>query len=546
MEPSIITMCFSKNVLLVLKYTPNNELLRLLMNKQGRIFSKYRLHILSGAIFLVLSNATQATVPAIDPSENVLLQWNDAVLQAIRDTHPGPPMVARILAVVNTSTFDAWAAFDDKARGTRMGSSLKAPADLRTEVNKQEAIAYAAFRSASDLFPQATQRQYFRDLLTQQGYNPDDASTNVTTAVGIGNVAANALIDYRHKDKSNQLGDINGGAPYSDWTGYQPVNTPDQIIDPNRWQPLRVSDGHGGSVVQKFIAPHWGKVVPFGIKNWNKNVITPVRNEIKKRTGRVGPATVDQPEYKEQALQVIAYSAGLTDQQKVIAEFWADGPSSELPPGHWNLFAQFVSHRDNHSLDQDVKQFFAVSNTVFDTSIAIWGAKVKFDSVRPVTAIHYLFDGKPINSWAGPNQGTQSISGETWEPYQASTVVTPPFAEYPSGHSAFSSAAAEALKRFTGSDVFGERHTQLAGESRVESGFVPAADVDLSWATFSDAADEAAISRRYGGIHFVDGDVDSRLMGRRVAKLDWPVIQYYFGNSNSKEAHKYEHGHGDK
>jgi hypothetical protein len=518
------------------------------MNKQDRIFSKYRLRILSGAIFFALSNAAQATVPAVDPSENVLLQWNDAVLQAIRDTHPGPPMDARMLAIVNTCTFDAWAAFDKTARGTQLGSFLKAPSGLLTDAAKQEAVAYAAFRAASDLFPQAAEIQYFRDLLKQQGYNPDNMSTNVTTAAGIGNVAAKAVIAFRHKDNSNQLGDManSSGAPYSDWTGYQPVNTPDTIVDPNRWQPLRVSDGNGGYVVQKFIGPQWGKVVPFGLKNWDKDVITPVRNEIKKRTGRVGPATVDQPEYKEQALQVLSYSASLTDQQKVIAEYWADGPKSELPPGHWNLFSQFVSHRDNHSLDQDVKMLFAVSNTVFDTSIAIWGAKVLFDSVRPITAIHYLFAGQSINSWAGPYQGTKSIDGGSWEPYQAATVVTPPFAEYPSGHSAFSSSAAEALKRFTGSDVFGEMYSQLAGVSRVELGAVPASDISLSWANFSDAADEAAISRRYGGIHFADGDVDSRLMGHRVAQLDWPIIQYYFGNSNSKETPNNHYDHGNK
>jgi hypothetical protein len=175
---------------------------------------------------------------------------------------------------------------------------------------------------------------------------------------------------------------------------------------------------------------------------------------------------------------------------------------------------------------------FAVANTVFDASIAIWGAKVKFDSVRPVTAIHYLYTGQTINAWAGPGNGTQPIQGESWQPYQAATVVTPPFAEYPSGHSAFSSSCAEILRRFTGSDVFGESVVQAAGSSRVEPGLVPAHDLTLSWATFTDAADEAGISRRYGGIHFVDGDLDSRLMGRRIAELDWRAVQYYFGDDD--------------
>ena len=470
----------------------------------------------------------------------MILQWNDAALEAIRVTHPGPPMVARMLAVLNTCSFDSWAAFDDRARGTRLGRQLKAPANLRNAAAKREAIAYAAYRAALDLFPQAAQQTYFKTLLSEQGYDPNNATQNIHTAPGIGNKACQAVLDFRHRDKSNQRGEMNGGAPYSDWTGYQPVNTPEQINDPNRWQPLRVADGHGGTVVQNFIAPHWGRVTPFALGDWNKDVIKPVRKLVKETTGHVGPVSVDDPAYKEQADQVVAYSASLVDSQKVIAEFWADGPSSELPPGHWNLFAQQVSLRDGHGVDDDVKMLFAVSNTVFDTSIAIWGAKVKFDSVRPVTAIHYLYAGQTIQAWAGPGQGTQAIQGENWQPYQASTVVTPPFSEYPSGHSAFSSSAAEILKRFTGSDVFGSGVTLPAGNSRVEAGQVPTNDLSLSWATFTDAADEAGISRRFGGIHFVDGDLDSRLMGRRVAALAGPAIQYYFGATQGPGHHHHD------
>jgi len=503
---------------------------------------KFAPRLLGLAVALATSQVALA-VPGVDPAENVVLQWNDATLEAIRITHPGPPIVARMLAVVNTCTFDAWATFNGAARATRPGNRFKAAPALRTEANKAKAIAYAAYRANLDLFPQADMQQYFRDLMTEQGYDPNDATTGKSTAAGIGNGTCARVLDYRHKDGANQLGDINGGAPYSDYTGYAPVNTPDTINNPNRWQPLRVPDGHGGFVEQKFITPHWGKVEPFALENWDKQVIRPVRKEIKERTGRVGPVTVSDPMYREQADQVIAFSATIVDQQKVIAEYWADGPTSELPPGHWNLFAQDVSHRDAHSVDDDVKLLFGVSNVVFDTSITIWGAKVKFDSVRPVTAIHYLYGGQTIDAWAGPGLGTQPIDGADWQPYQAATVVTPPFAEYPSGHSAFSSSAAEALKRFSGSDVFGVIETIPAGSSRVEPGLAPVADVSLAWATFTDAADEAGISRLYGGIHFRDGDLDSRAMGRRVAELVWPVVRYHFGENGGGHGHDDDH-HG--
>jgi hypothetical protein len=218
---------------------------------------------------------------------------------------------------------------------------------------------------------------------------------------------------------------------------------------------------------------------------------------------------------------VLRLSAGLTDRQKAIAEYWSDGPATELPPGHWCLLAHFVSRRDRHDLDADVKLYFALTNALFDAAIAAWDAKRAFDYVRPVTAIRYLFRGRRVRAWGGPYQGPRDIDGGEWHPYQPATFVTPPFAEFVSGHSTFSAAAAEVLKRFTGSDAFGASATIAAGSSRIEPGRTPAAEVVLAWDTFSAAADEAGLSRRFGGIHFEDGDLAGRALGRAVASAAW-------------------------
>lgn len=244
------------------------------------------------------------------------------------------------------------------------------------------------------------------------------------------------------------------------------------------------------------------------------------------------PATGGQlfgtPAYKLQAQEVLDYSANLTDRQKAIAEYWADGPKSELPPGHWVLFADFVSRRDHHNTDKDAKLYFAMTNAILDASIAAWDAKRAFDYVRPVTAIHVQFAGKMVTAWAGPGLGTRLIPAETWRPYQAVTVVTPPFPEYFSGHSVFSAAAAEVLRRFTHSDHFGGSVLILKGSSRVEPGLVPAADLTLSWPTFSDAANEAGVSRRFGGIHFIQGDLDGRARGPLVGAQAWRKALKFF------------------
>jgi hypothetical protein len=161
--------------------------------------------------------------------------------------------------------------------------------------------------------------------------------------------------------------------------------------------------------------------------------------------------------------------------------------------------------------------FFALGGALHDAAVAAWDAKRAFDSVRPVSAIRWLFAGDSVCAWGGPGGGTTLIKGEEWQPY----LPTPPFAEYVSGHSTFSAAAAEVLARYTGSDAFGASVTVPAGSSPIEPGTTPAADVTLSWPTFSDAADQAGRSRRYGGIHFRDGDLAGRVLGRMVGRRAW-------------------------
>jgi hypothetical protein len=219
----------------------------------------------------------------------------------------------------------------------------------------------------------------------------------------------------------------------------------------------------------------------------------------------------------------------------VNVKYWAGGPNNELPPGHWNLFAQFVSHRDGHGRDlsgteKDVKMFFALTNGNLDACIAAWGNKRVFDYVRPITAIRSLFRGQKVSAWGGPGKGTQMIDGETWFPYHPATFPTPPFSEYVSGHSTFGAAGAEIMKRFTGSDDFGASATFKAGTSGFEPN-VPATDLTLTWKTFTDAADAWGISRRYGGLHFEKGDLDGKDLGRKVGSLAWDKAQSYFNGT---------------
>jgi hypothetical protein len=468
------------------------------------------------------------------PGDSVVLRWNVALLEAIRASKLGPPMVARALAICHTCMYDAWAPYDHKAVGTRLGGFLRRPARERTLANVTQAISFAAYRAAVDLLP-GSASSVFDPLMRGLGYDPADHSTDTGTPTGIGNVAATAVLDFRHRDGANQLGDEPGGVTgvsYSDYTGYVPANAPMDIRvpfdpagvhDPNSWQPLRYVDGSGNLVTPGFVGAQWQRVTTFALAPGSLRSST-------------GPAAYGSPEYIAQAQALLELSAGLTDEQKTIAEYWADGPRSELPPGHWNLFAQFVSRRDHHGdrapgIERDVKLFFALTNAVSDAGCCAWDNKQAFDSVRPITAIRTLFHGQTVLAWAGPYQGTRLIDGGTWFPYQPTTFPTPPFPEYSSGHSNFSAAGAEILRLFTHHDRFGASVTLPAGSSRVEPGAVPATDLTLRWATFSEAANEAGISRRYGGIHFEQGDLDAQATGRIAARRAWDKARHLWAGS---------------
>jgi hypothetical protein len=449
-------------------------------------------------------------------------RWNSAALQGVRDAKLGAPIVARAMAIVHTCMYDALAAYDDRAVGTQLRGALRRPASERTLANKERAISYAAYRALTDVLPVDTNSVY-TPLMKDLGYDPGDHSTDIETPTGIGNVACAAVLEFRHHDKSNQLGDLAQG-PYSDWSEYVPANPPAPIparalaANPDHWQPLTYTDSAGNLVLQKFAGAQWCFITPFALE----------KGEELRPAVEPGPFKFGSPEYAQQAEDLVTISAHLTDRQKMISEYWSDGPRSEQPPGHWALFAQFVSARDHHTLDDDVKMFFALSNAMLDAGIAAWDAKRTYDSVRPVTAISLLYKGKKIRSWGGPGKGTIQMDGSQWIPYQLATFPTPPFPDYVSGHSTFSAAAARILALSTGSDRFGNTVTLPLGSSKVEHGITPAQPITLKWETFTDAATEAGMSRRYGGIHFERADLMGQKLGRLVAERVWTKAQSYF------------------
>jgi hypothetical protein len=476
-----------------------------------------------------------------EATDNAILRWDERLLETIRANPKitGPTVTARAIGILHTATYDAWAAYDATAVDTRQrlrtDQALRRPVAERTTENKNKAISYAAYRVLLNLFPfnASTYSAYMSTL----HYDPADTSIDPTTPQGIGNAAAQAVLAFRATDGSNQtLRTSDNVVTYPNNTTYRPVNKWNDVVDPTKWQPLCVPtkttvpptpiDGNCGDLaptadyaIQNPATPQWKNIAPFG----PLDSVTHYPPQFQLPGPPTGTADIDL-ELKD--------SSNLSETQKAKADYWADGPRSEFPPGHEAVFAQALSRMRKNTLDQDVKLFFVLGSSEMDASISAWAAKYQYDSVRPITAIRSRYNNKTVNSWLGPGKGYGSVLGQNWMPYQEPTVVTPPFPEYVSGHSTFSAAGRTVILQFYGNnDAFNAKVVIKAGSSKIEPGIAPAKDVTVTWKTLSDAADDAGWSRRWGGIHFVSGDQQGRALGRLIGYNNWNKAQTYFNGS---------------
>ena len=593
----------------------------------------------------------------VTSAQSVARQWNEALLNAIRIDVPAPTVHARNLYHTSAAMYDAWVTFDSTSAGvfyTDKHSATDLPAA------RDEAISYAAYRVLSSRYqlandPVASQA-LFDSVMSDLGYDPSITTTTGNTPAAIGNRIAETILTASFSDGSNEAGS------YEDPTGYLAVNEPmivdypdvlpfnsSPLDDPSRWQPLFVDsaitqNGIDGEDLQIYIGPHWGAVTTFalssisGPESWSD--IDP------------GPAPilngVGDQEYRDDTMLVIDFGYALdpdegpgagminispntngnrplgthddqgypvnpvtgqpyadnivkvADYGRILAEFWADGPESETPPGHWNVIANELSDDPllvkkiggvGPTLDDlqwDVKMYLALNGATHDAAVAAWGVKRAYDYVRPITKIRYQGslgqssdpngtsyhpDGLPLatdrvevitaqsiatggrhrNVYVNANQdrdgnfllnftesqlfgkiairvwnhepldphtqvsGIDWILAQNWVPYQRDNFVTPAFAAYVSGHSTFSRAAAEVLTLMTGSPFFpGGLGQQTFTTDFLEFEFGPSQPVTLQWATYYDAADEAGISRLWGGIHVPADDFAGRIMGSSI------------------------------
>lgn len=312
--------------------------------------------------------------------QSLAYHWLDTLLdvaaQDVLNNAARPTIRARAMAVVTGAMYEAWAPFDAKAQAVLFGDTLRRPASERTLANKQAAISYAAACALRDIYPESG--TMIDAALTRFGFDPARGVASRTSAAGIGVLVGEKLCAHKHSDGANQLGDETGsnGAPYSDFTWYAPVNPPDRVWNPDRWQPITFRRDNGSTFAPGFLTPHWYRVETFSLSS-------PAQFRAPE------PPRVGSAQLKAEIDEVLAYNAGLTDEQKAIVEFMRDGPGSTGQSGHWLRFAQDISRRDRYDLDQDVKLFFQVGQCAHDAFVASWDSKRYWDTSRPWTLVRH-------------------------------------------------------------------------------------------------------------------------------------------------------------
>ena len=379
---------------------------------------------------------------------DVVTDWNNAALDAIRAGNTAPPIASRSLAIVHVSIYDAVNGI------ARTHESYLVESAVAASASREAAASAAAHDALVNLFPARTSTFDALHAAILAGI-PDGQQK--TAGIVWGEFVASQILVARANDGSNAIVPPPGGSGAGVWVPTPPAFLP-------------------------YLLPQWGFVVPFGMSSSSQ--FRPL-----------GPPSLDSQRYASDYDEVKHLGAAVgstrTEEQTEIALFWADGAGTETPPGHWNSIAQIIAAARGNTLEENARLFALLNIAMADAAICAWDAKYTYHFWRPVTAIAFA---EPELNWM-------------------SFIVTPPFPDYVSGHSTFSAAAATVLPLFYGTEDL---------PFTTGSDFLPG--VYRSFSTCLDAAEEAALSRIYGGIHFRSASEDGLQAGISIG--EWTSSHY--------------------
>lgn len=415
------------------------------------------------------------TEEVIEVPHSIARIWNEELLSSIRLDFARPTVHARNLYHTSAAMWDAWAAYDEEAGQVIHHEKMAPVADI--DAARAEAISYAMYRILTWRFapsPGAAERlPAFDARMAELGYDTDYTSTEGDSPAALGNRIAASVIEFGLNDYSNEQANFANNY----YTSINPPLLPEfpgnpDLVDPDRWQPLSLEffvdqSGNlipGGSL--DFLSPEWGHVSPFALTEDDLTVYSRDGHDYYVYHDPGAPPAFGTEDYRAGFQQVLEWSGELDpadgvmidispasrgnntlgtndgqgrdlnpitgqpyDQQlvpagdyyRVLAEFWADGPDSETPPGHWFSVANYVVDHELHinqfggqgsvldALEYDVKMYLVLGGAMHDSAISAWGVKGWYDYIRPVSAIRHMCDLGQSSDPSGPSYNPDGI-----------------------------------------------------------------------------------------------------------------------------------------
>lgn len=400
--------------------------------------------------FMIVALAAQPAYASPVGADKVMRDWYRLILELVRHTPTySPPVASRAFGYLGVTAYEALAS------GDRSMTSLAGQLNGLTPVPQRDGAA--SYDEA--VVMQAALSSVAIELFGNTGPTGQRAlkrmteklSTEVSTGLAPDLVARSEAYGQSVTAHILAWSEGDGGAKIENM-GFPLEFTLNK--GPSHWVPTSLINQQ-----QLPLLPKWGENRPFAMPTGNACPLPPP------------PAYSEEKgsDFYKEAFEVYETVKNLTPEQRAVARFWSDDPMlSPTPPGHWMVIGLKILDERKASAAEHADLLARLGVTLADAFIGCWHSKFEYDLLRPVTYIKRVIDPK-------------------WEP----VLITPPFPEYPSGHSTQSGAAATVLTAF-----FGENFAFT--DSTHEKDKLP----NRSFNSFWDAAQEAGISRLYGGIHF--------------------------------------------
>lgn len=420
---------------------------------------------------------------------DVITDWNTLMRQtfAAEASAATPPTNSRTMGMMGAAMFDAVNSINQNYT-SYLG--VYTPTTAGSGIDTTAAAATAAYNvlvsNYNDLYGGGNPYvSNFTSLYNAQmgGIADGDAKTR---GMEVGLAAAQAMITARANDGWN------AASTYTTQT----------LGTIGAWQPGS-NPGAWGSSSGTFLRSEWGYLTPFTMSSGDQFRPTSIAGyQANELAALVGSRAYTDAFNEVKSLGAATGSTRTAD-QTAIAYFWVDGPGTASPPGHWNRIAQTVSASMNLSVEDNARLFALLNLAEADAGIAVWDSKRHYDFWRPMMAINI----------ADTDGNADTLVDAAWTPL----IPTPSFPAYVSGHSTFSMTGAQILAQFFGTD-------DIAFTTDSESPFLPLG-YERSYSSFSEAAEEAGMSRIYGGIHWAWDNTEGQVLGTNVANN---VFNNYF------------------